>query len=157
MVSQLALKFRTRVGHAQHVDQEFGQFEGHLSQRFGPQPVGVQGRIFEERRVEVGDHAGAASAGHDDSIDEALFHEGFEYVQIAARQGACLVAITGIERRLPAAGLLVGEDYFDALPLQQFHRGHTDIGVEHVYHAGDEKGHALGRCRELFALSHGEK
>ena len=127
-----------------HIDQEFRKFKS-----YGCQPFGLMAQLqllgfLEDCLKKMACHGGAAAGGGDDGIYFATFDERSEDRQKTPGQLAGLVAITGIEGGLPAAGLLLREDDLDAVFLQQFAGGDTHAGVEHIHHTGDEQGDAPG-------------
>ena len=97
-------------------------------------------------------HGGATAAGGDNGIDLAGAHQRVEDVEKAHRQLPCLVAITGSKGRLTTTGLSWWKNDLHPQTLQQFHRRHTDSGVDHVHHTGDKEGNAPWGAGKLFFL-----
>jgi class 3 adenylate cyclase len=80
----------------------------------------------------VSHHGGARTRGSHD-----LF-AAFEDLQEVTRGRACLVAVAGVERRLPAAGLLFRKVHLVADPFQHLGHRHADVREKLIHHAGNE-------------------
>ena len=138
------------VGNTQHINQEFGQFEGDRRQFFRALPVCRGRSIFEQDRVKMGGHRRTTAAGRDNCIHQPLLHKWLKNIEKAPRQGARFVAIAGIEGGLAATGLLIRKDHLNIVALKQFGRGHAHLWIEHVYHTGDKQRHASRRRSKFF-------
>ena len=133
MVGDLAGKARPQVGHAQVVDQEFGQLVGAL--RPGLAARGSQtGSSGEQLQVAVADHRGAG-AGRDDH--RAGCASKTRMVCSAIRR-ACW-AHPGVESRLPAAGLSGWKVDLHPGAFQDAHHCLAGFRVKRIDDAGDEE------------------
>jgi hypothetical protein len=83
-------------------------------------------------------HGGPAPGGvGDDGV-----HIRREGVEVAAREGAGGVPITGMPRQAATAALAAGDDDLHPVAGEHLDRGSVDIRIEHLLGAAGQQGHA---------------
>lgn len=125
------------VFHLQDVDEERREFMrpfGDAAGAFGPL------RCVLEQLVEVMNHGAARAGRADDRISGAFFKDADELFGDLSR----FVSVTGVERRLTAAGLAGVEFDFTSGSPQDFYSAGADRWPELVDETRYEKGYAHG-------------
>ena len=112
---------------AEDVHEELAQLEGDALQAIEPGTAG------EEPVVVVPDHRGAAARGADHRVEPA------EDLEEAPGERRGRVREAGVRHRLPAAGLLLGEDHLRPEPLEDARRREPDPRPQLIHVAGDEE------------------
>ena len=127
------LEFAGPFFNAQAVVNEIHDFPGAAGQRVDG---GIRA-LLELEKISVEIHGGTGAGGNDDR-------------QVAGEDGSSVAGdfaggnpVTGIERRLAAAGLVVGELDGDAKVFENFDGGARDVVVEGVAKASAHKEHTF--------------
>ena len=92
------------------------------------------GAVGEEVLVVVDDHRCARTGRHHDRAVRRI-----EDADGVLGHRVCLTTMPRVERRLPAAGLVLRELDREAPPFEHADDGPTDVRVEHVHNARDEE------------------
>ena len=85
------------------------------------------------------DGGDAAPRRSHDRFHLTALDQGAEHVEEVGGQLPCLLPVSGVEGRLSATGLALGEDHVGSVSLEQLGGGHADTGIQGVHHAGDEE------------------
>ncbi len=153
-MARVVIGDRAPIGSAhildpKHIHQKLAQFEAALPDRPGAvAPADILGK---QLRVVVLDHADARPRrAHD--------HLGIlEYSDEPFGRRLRRPAISGVEGRLSAAGLIHGAVHIDPQPPEQGQHGLAHLGIEAVHQALDEQGYAHGSKFRFISTSVGCK
>ena len=131
----LVRKLRAEIGDTKFADDKIRKFPGARRDLFRER--GLR-RVLEKLRIKNFQHRAARAGADDDGLGLRELRQNF------GGDGARLVPITGVERRLAAAGDLVGENNLVAKPFQNLDHADARARKQRVHEAGDEKrdGHA---------------
>ena len=125
----LVRKLCAEVGDAEFADEEIGEFPGARGDLFCER--GLR-RVLEKLRVKNFQHRAARAGADDDGLGVRELRQDF------GGDGARLVPIAGVERRLAAAGDLLGENNRVAEPFQNLDHADARARKQRVHEAGDK-------------------
>jgi hypothetical protein len=128
-----ALQARADIFHPGDLREKRGELPNALFERmYARQRFGL---LVEQLREVVDDHSGAGTRRHHHRLAR------FESIQEVARHGPRLVAISAVECRLPAAGLVFRKIHLASGAFQDVGHRHAHLWEELVHHAGHEQRH----------------
>jgi hypothetical protein len=142
----LVRKFRAEIGHTEFLHEKFGKFPGARGDLFRQFRLR---RVLEQFGIKILQHRAARTRSDDDDFRV------FQLPQNFRGDGARLVPIAGIERRLAAADDFFGTNNFVAEAFENFDHADARAREQRVHETGDEKrdGHSIAtqmRTRTLF-------
>ena len=125
MVGQPPVEACAHVGHAEHVDQELGQFKGRRAEEKPP----VRGRpVRSPAATGRSGWSWSCNCRWATTASTCFWRTSGSKMSTKRRASGRFIPEAGVEGGLAAAGLLGGEDDLDTVPLQQLHRRHAHLG-----------------------------
>ena len=126
------------------IDQILAEFPGDVRRPLGA--VAPFGIILEQIGVVMAHHRGAASRRRDDHLGVG------EGRQKLFGDGAGVVLKAGVERHLPAAGLVERKAHLDAEMFENFHHRNAGVRVDHIDDAGHKQRDGFVERRRVAIL-----
>jgi len=140
----LVRKLRAEIGHAEFFHEKFGKFPGARRDLFRQFRLR---RVLEQFGIKILQHRAARTRTDDDDFRVLQLRQNFH------RDGARLVPIARVERRLAAADDFFGTNNLVAEAFQNFDHADARARKQRVHKTGDEKrdGHSIALQNIFFA------